>query len=1034
MSIRLQQRSSLARRILFAIVAGVVITIGSGVALLWLFYAYNGDSFHSDILDMSWGTIWDYAHAHWQLLGLLLLGWSTSTLVIIWGAMRWAMHPLRQLATALDQPDQQLTLELLPLHTRGNVGLVARKFEAAIQSDTITRQTLKQHQHLFDVATQRLQSLFHIGTKLAATSEPDKLFPQLTRDLQKVFDCHYASILLMNGETYRFYTSNHAMPEHVSPQSIVKTAIGQALNTHTLCRVDDVKSENIQASLNKDDVEAELVVPVMYDKQLMAALVLQSQYRATFTAMDEQHLNAFAGFLATTLADRQFIQQQQYYTDRIKILSRTLQTLSANFLAGHTPELLLNELGKVLTADRSAVLLVKDNTIRVMATQGSLQTTTKEHMLWALNDMPLIAEIIEQDRAVWLPNPQQDSRYHSLLGATTTHSWIGAPIHRVEQGCAVLIAESDKTDQYGDDEVHILTTIADHAAIVMENIRQYTMVRDRAEQLEIVTSITQVISTNDISRDLPATLRRIIHLIRRVVPCDYAALALYNDTDDTFFVEPVYDFAIQDWSELPEGWSVAANDTTWQTACRTASPIVQSSLAESAFGEDQVLVDKGLHSSIVVPIIGASHVLGALTFATRKPRAYEQKQVSTLLELAHYLGPALDNARLNKDREEASIKLARTQEHLNLVDKVRVVGLLASGVAHDFNNLLAGVLGNAQLLLLEVEDEEQRTMLRVIEQAAKDGAETVRRLQGFARMENDSPMSEVRLDLLARDAIDITRPRWRDIAQSRGVKIDVVRQLEPVTAIAGRPAELREVLTNLILNAADAMPHGGRITVSAYDEQDAEDQPSAVIIEIADEGVGMSADVRSRIFEPFFTTKGEQGTGLGLAVSLGIVEGHGGQIEIESEMGGGTRFTVRLPVRETAIVDTPRQRTSREIIPGHVLLVQSDNVLREATTRLLERWGNRVQMACDGSEALQAFMPNRYDVVLSDTGMPDMNGQTLLQQIKQQDPRVPTILITGWGQHTTEGETQLGGVDFVIEKPFDLEDLREVLAKAMAST
>ena len=1034
MSIRLQQRSSLARRLFLATVAGFVITIGSGMVFLWFFYAYSGGLIRSAILDMSWDAIWDYARTHWQLLGLLLAGWVTSTLVIIWGAIWWAIQPIRQLATAIEQPDQRITIDLLPTHTQGAIGLIARKFETVIQSETTTRQELKQHQHLFDVATQKLQSLLDIGTKLAATCEPDKLFSHVTKDLQEVFDCHCASIVLVNGETCILYSSNHTMAEQLSPQNIKKTAVGQALSTRTLCRVDDVSNGNLQVSFDQANVQAELVVPVLHHEQLMALLVLQSQYRATFTATDEQHLQTFADLLATTLIDRQFLQQQQYYIDRIKILIRTLQTLSTDFLAGHIPELLLNEVSKVVTADRSAVLLVKDDIISILATQGLPQVMLKEHLHRPLSDMPLIAEMIEQDHALWLPDPQQDSRYHSLFGAMTTRSWIGAPIHHVEQGCAVLVAESDQPDQYGDKEIYILTTVANHAAIVMENARQYTMVRDRAEQLEIVTSITQVISTNDISRNLPATLRRIIHLIRRVVPCDYAALALYNDTDDTFFVSPVYDFAIQDWAELPEGWSVAANDTTWQTACRTANPIVQSSLTESAFSEDQMLVDKGLHSSIVVPIIGASHILGALTFATRKPRAYEQKQVSTLLELAHYLGPALDNARLNKEREEASIKLARTQEHLNLVDKVRVVGLLASGVAHDFNNLLAGMLGNAQLLLLEIEDEEQRTMLKVIEQAAKDGAETVRRLQGFARMENDSPMSEVRLDLLARDAIDITRPRWRDIAQSRGVKIDVVRQLEPVTAIAGRPAELREVLTNLILNAADAMPHGGRITVSSYDERDSDDQPATVIIEIADEGVGMTADVRSRIFEPFFTTKGEQGTGLGLAVSLGIVEGHGGQIEIDSEVGEGTRFTVRLPVREAAIVNTPRQRKSPEIIPGHVLLVQSDNVLREATTRLLERWGNRVQIACDGSEALQVFMPHRYDVVLSDMGMPDMNGQVLLEKIKQQDPRVPTILITGWGHHTADGDSQPSGVDFVIEKPFDLEDLREVLAEAMTST
>lgn len=1033
MSIRLQQRSSLVRRLFVATVTGISITTGSGIALLWFFYIYNSTPIRNALIDMSWQIVWDYVRDHWQWFGLTLAGWLTSIVLVIWISLWWAMRPLRQLITAVEQPDQRMILELLPTHTRGAIGLVARKFETLTQAHTATRQELKQQQHILEVATQQLQALLHIGTKLTATAEPDQLSQNVASDLQEAFDCLRVYVALADGKTLTYSGSDDETTHHLPLPLTGKTVVGQVLDTHTLCHVDNLKAVDLAASFNRTDVQSELAVPVLHDQHLLAVLILQSEHRTTFTVTDKQHLVTFAELLVHTLVDVEHFQKHRHYTQRIENLNHKLQTLSAEFLSERTPELLLSQLSEVLIADRSAVLLVKDATIEVIAIHGSIQARG-EVMHRPLTDMPLIAEMIEQDYALWLPEPQQDSRYHALFGATTTRSWIGAPIHRVEQGCAVLVAESDQPNQYGANELYILTTMADHAAIVMENVRQYTIVRDRAEQLEIVTSITQVISASDISHNLPATLRRIIHLIRRIVLCDYAALALYNDVDDTFFVESVYDFAIQDWADLPEGWSIAASDTTWQTACRTASPIVQSNLAESAFAEDQVLVDKGLHSSVVVPIIGASHVLGALTFATRKPRAYEQKQVSTLLELAHYLGPALDNARLNKEREEASIKLARTQEHLNLVDKVRVVGLLASGVAHDFNNLLAGVLGNAQLLLLEVEEEEHRTMLRVIEQAAKDGAETVRRLQGFARMENDSPMSDVRLDLLARDAIDITRPRWRDVAQSRGVKIDVVRKLDPVTAIAGRPAELREVLTNLILNAADAMPQGGHITVTSYDELDAEERPSAVVIEIADEGIGISSEIRARIFEPFFTTKGEQGTGLGLAVSLGIVEGHGGQIEIHSESGSGACFMVRLPVRDAAIISSSRQCKPREIIPGHVLLVESDGVLREATTRLLEFWGHRVQVACDGSEALHIFMPHRYDVVISDLGMPDMNGHDLLQHIKQSDPHVPTILITGWGHHTADGAVQLSGVDFVIEKPFDLEDLREVLAEAMTST
>jgi CheY-like chemotaxis protein len=324
-------------------------------------------------------------------------------------------------------------------------------------------------------------------------------------------------------------------------------------------------------------------------------------------------------------------------------------------------------------------------------------------------------------------------------------------------------------------------------------------------------------------------------------------------------------------------------------------------------------------------------------------------------------------------------------------------------------------------------------MLGIIERAAKDGAETVRRLQGFARMEHDSPMTEVRLDILARDAIDITRPRWRDVAQSRGASIEVVKQLQPVTPLAGRPAELREVLTNLIINAVDALPKGGKIIVSTYDDKVSGDGAGHVVVEVADTGTGMLPEVRARIFDPFFTTKGEQGTGLGLAVSLGIVQSHGGEITVESDAGSGTRFTIRLPVRAAdQSSKLARRHKTATIRPGHILFVESEAMIRDSTVRLLSRWGHQVTQASGGVEALQIFAPDTYDLVISDLGMPDMNGWDLLSQIKQRDRRVPTVLITGWGREFGDEEARARGVDFVIEKPFDQDDLREILVEAIS--
>jgi signal transduction histidine kinase len=656
-----------------------------------------------------------------------------------------------------------------------------------------------------------------------------------------------------------------------------------------------------------------------------------------------------------------------------------------------------------------------------------------------LEDSPLVAQISTQGRPIILDDTRHDSRYRPISGTDIARSWLGVPLTGQGRTYGVLMLESDQPSHYNEDELRAISALGNQAAIAMENARLYAEAQERTLQLEVVTRVTQEVSTRDVGRELPGILRTIIHQIRRVVPCDYAALALYNEEDATFLFETVYDFAVRDWAELPPGKRVPADGTPWMTACHTGTALVQTELVRSTFAYDRGLAAGGLRSGVVVPIIGASRAIGTLDFASREPAAYGQTQVATLRELSHYLGTALHNARLSQEREETAAKLARTQEHLNLVDKVRAVGQLASGVAHDFNNLLAGILGNAQLLLLEAHGDDQKEMLRIIERAAKDGAETVRRLQGFARMEHDSPMTEVRIDMLARDAIDITRPRWRDVAQSRGATIEIVKQLQPVTPLAGRPSELREVLTNLIINAVDAMPKGGKITVTTYDDKVAgngagqpADAAQSVVVEVADTGTGMPQEVRQRIFDPFFTTKGEQGTGLGLAVSMGIVQSHGGTIEVESEQAQGTRFVIRLPVRAPAHEGkSGRNGKPLDVQPGHLLFVESEQMIRDATARLLSRWGHKVAQATNGAEALAMFAPDTYDLVISDLGMPDMNGWDLLREIKGRDPRVPTVLITGWGRQFSDEEARERGVDFVIEKPFDQDDLREILGEAL---
>src|SRR5256714_8049899 len=264
-------------------------------------------------------------------------------------------------------------------------------------------------------------------------------------------------------------------------------------------------------------------------------------------------------------------------------------------------------------------------------------------------------------------------------------------------------------------------------------------------------------------------------------------------------------------------------------------------------------------------------------------RPFTAAEENLLGNIAHLTALALASVRLYEERTRAFGELAAAQDQLVRTEKLRALGEMASGVAHDFNNLLASVLGRAQLLLRRVQEPQLRQWLQVIERAALDGAQTVRRLQGFTRIRRDQPLVPLDINQVVRDVLDITQSRWKEEPTSRGIALDVRTLLSDVPAVVGDAAELREAMTNLILNAVDAMPAGGTLTLTTALVDD------RVEVVVADTGVGMPAEVREKVFDPFFTTKGPQGTGLGLSMTYGIVSRHGGSIASRASRGRARR-------------------------------------------------------------------------------------------------------------------------------------------------
>ncbi len=335
-----------------------------------------------------------------------------------------------------------------------------------------------------------------------------------------------------------------------------------------------------------------------------------------------------------------------------------------------------------------------------------------------------------------------------------------------------------------------------------------------------------------------------------------------------------------------------------------------------------------------------------------------------------------------------------TESQLHQSEKLTALGQLAGGIAHDFNNLLQAILGYAQLMKQNPSDVALVTRsLQVLEAAAIDGSETVRRIQQFARLRPDEQFVPVDLNRVVEEALAIVRPRWEEKIAQENRRLELRLELNMPPTINGRQAALTEVMTNLFLNAIDAMPNGGRLTVIT-----APGPGGAAVVTVADTGVGMPEAVRRRIFEPFFSTKGEGGSGLGLAMAYSIVKRHGGEIHVQSEPGRGTTFTLTFPAATPAsAASPPPPEASGPRRTARVLVVDDDPQVLGALADLLRSLGHQVTAVGTGREALAAHAPGRFDVVLTNVGMAGMNGWQLAERLRRTDPRVALLFITGWG-------------------------------------
>lgn len=681
--------------------------------------------------------------------------------------------------------------------------------------------------------------------------------------------------------------------------------------------------------------------------------------------------------------------------------------------------LVVDRITRLLIVDRAVVFLLDADQGRLQprAARGFRHDDLTEFSL--LPGEGLVGRAFREGRPLTYATPVGEPPTDPFIFRFPVRDAVALPIRAAgEVVGALFVGRRGRPAPFTVEELQLLILLGDRIGTALVHRRLVEKLGRPVEHLKELAGLTARMS---LRHDIREILSMACEVGCRLVKVRVAAIALVG-ADGQLSVRASYGVP----EEAVERWRVDPSAGVTGEVIRSQQVVVCPDLSTWPGPDDPYLKTLGIRAVLAVPLKIREELIGCLYLADRSVKGFSPEAVEAAQLLGAQVALASENDRLYSELRQSFQELAAGQDRLVQTEKTRALEAMAGGIAHEFNNVLAIILGKTQLILQQTSEGKLRDDLSVVEEAGWRAADTIRRLQSFAATRMAEAPTPVNLSTLVQEAVALTRPRWKDEAEAHGVRVEVVTDLAETAPVVGFPPDLREMLINLILNAVDAMPGGGRLSLTTRRRDD------RVELVVKDTGTGMSETVRRRLFDPFFTTRSPQRVGLGLSVVYGVVARHVGSIEVDSREGEGTNFKISFPLtRDPIAAAAPAPKSETAQTPARVLVIEDEEHIRETLVQFLTPAGYTVETAADGLEGLARFQRGSYDVVITDLSMPERSGLEVAAAVKQMAPGTPVMLITGWGDLLDPARIQESGVDLMLVKPFAKERLLNALANAL---